>query len=73
VGFGRDVVYGFTIIDVDINTHVEPVFLIYLRGRGSNPLGACFFNLILVRRGMHVGMRMGFVGGGMRKTRDSRE
>jgi hypothetical protein len=22
---------------------------------------------------MHVGMRIGFVGGGMRKTRDSRE
>jgi hypothetical protein len=40
---------------------------------GSNPLGACFFNLILARRGMHVGMRIGFVGGGMRKTRDSRE
>ena len=38
-----------------------------------NPLGACFFNLILARRGMHVGMGIGFVGGGMRKTRDSRE
>jgi hypothetical protein len=36
---------------------------------GSNPLGDCFFNLILARRGMHVGMRIGFVGGGMRKTR----
>jgi hypothetical protein len=38
-----------------------------------NPLEACFFNLILARRGMHVGMRIDFVGGGMRKTRDSRE
>jgi hypothetical protein len=35
---------------------------IYLRGCGSNPLGACFFNLILARRGMHVGMGIGFVG-----------
>jgi hypothetical protein len=26
-----------------------------------------------IRRGMHVGMGIGFVGGGMRKTRDSRE
>jgi hypothetical protein len=31
---------------------------------GSNPLGGCFFNLILARRGMYVGMRMGFVGRG---------
>jgi hypothetical protein len=32
---------------------------ICLRGRGfSNPLGACFFNLILARREMYVGMRM---------------
>jgi|UPI00022154A0 hypothetical protein len=46
---------------------------IYLRFAGSNPLGACFFNLILARRGMHVGMGIDFVGGGMRKTRDSRE
>jgi heme/copper-type cytochrome/quinol oxidase subunit 3 len=48
---------------------------IYLRGRGfeSTLLGACFFNLILARRGMHVGMGIGFVGGGMRKTRDNRE
>jgi hypothetical protein len=30
---------------------------------GSNPLGACFFNLILARRGMYVGMEMSFVGG----------
>jgi hypothetical protein len=27
-----------------------------------------FFNLILARREMHVGMRIGFVGGRMRKT-----
>jgi hypothetical protein len=50
VDFGRDVLYVFTIIDVDINTHV-----------------------VLARRGMHVGMRIGFEGGRMRKTRDSRE
>jgi hypothetical protein len=46
---------------------------IYLRGRGFESLGACFFNLILARRGMHVGMGIDFVGGRMRKTRDSRE
>jgi hypothetical protein len=40
---------------------------------GSNPLGACFFNLILARRGMHVRMRIGFVGGGMRKTEKDRQ
>jgi hypothetical protein len=35
---------------------------------GSNPLGACFFNLILVRRGVYVGMGMSFVEEGrMRK------
>jgi hypothetical protein len=34
---------------------------IYLRGRGFESLWGLFFNLILVRRGMHVGMRMGFV------------
>jgi hypothetical protein len=43
---------------------------IYLRGRGFESLGACFFNLILARRGMHVGMRIGFVGGRIRKTRN---
>jgi hypothetical protein len=34
------------------------------------PLGPhlCFFNLILARHGMHVGMGMSFAGGGMRKT-----
>jgi hypothetical protein len=46
---------------------------IYLRGRGFESPWSLFFNLILARRGMHVGMRIGFVGGGMRKTRDSRE
>jgi hypothetical protein len=38
-----------------------------------NPLGACFFNLILVRREMYVRMGMSFVekvrGGGNRKGR----
>jgi hypothetical protein len=31
---------------------------------GSNPIGATFvfFNLILARRGMHMGMGMGFAG-----------
>jgi hypothetical protein len=42
---------------------------IYLRGRGfESPWSLFFFNLILARRGMHVGMGIGFVGGGMRKT-----
>jgi hypothetical protein len=33
------------------------------------PLGPhlCFFNLILARRGMHVGMGMGFAGRGNEK------
>jgi hypothetical protein len=31
---------------------------------GSNPLGAYFFNFILARRGMYVGLGMGFVGSG---------
>jgi multimeric flavodoxin WrbA len=31
---------------------------------GSNPLKACFFNLILARLEMYVGMGMSFVGGG---------
>jgi hypothetical protein len=39
---------------------------IYLRGRGFESLGAYFFNLILARCGVHVGMRIGFVGGRMR-------
>jgi hypothetical protein len=36
---------------------------------GSNPIGATFvfFNLILARRGMHVGMGMSFVGRGNEK------
>jgi hypothetical protein len=33
----------------------------YEQVAGSNPLGVCFFNLILVRLGMYVGMRMSFV------------
>jgi hypothetical protein len=28
----------------------------------------CFFNLILARRGMHMGVGIGFAGRGMRKT-----
>jgi hypothetical protein len=43
---------------------------IYLRGsRIRIPLGShlCFFNLILARRGMHVGMRMSFAGRGNEK------
>jgi hypothetical protein len=48
---------------------------IYLRGRGfeSHWSHICVFNLILARREMHVGMRMSFVRGGMRKTLRSRE
>jgi hypothetical protein len=37
---------------------------IYLRGREFESPWACFFNLILARRGMYVGMRMSFVGRG---------
>jgi hypothetical protein len=46
---------------------------IYLRGHGFESPWSLFFNLILARREMHVGMRIVFVGGGMRKTRDSQE
>jgi hypothetical protein len=35
---------------------------IYLRVVGSNLLKSCFFNLILARHEMYVGMGMGFVG-----------
>jgi hypothetical protein len=40
--------------------------LICLRGRGfKSPLEPfVFFNLILARRGMYVGLEMGFAGGG---------
>jgi hypothetical protein len=37
---------------------------IYLGVAGLNPLGASFFNLILARRRMYVGMGMNFVGRG---------
>jgi hypothetical protein len=33
----------------------------------------CFFNLILARRGMHVGMGMGFAGTGNEKDSGRRE
>jgi hypothetical protein len=37
---------------------------ISLRGHGFESLGACFFNLILARRGTYMGMRLDFVGRG---------
>jgi hypothetical protein len=42
---------------------------ICLMGHGFESLWGylCFFNLILARREMYVGMRMGFEWGGMRK------
>jgi hypothetical protein len=40
---------------------------IYLRGRGFESSWSLFFNLILARRGMHVGMGMGFAGRGNEK------
>jgi hypothetical protein len=40
---------------------------------GLNPLGACFFNLILARRGMYVGMEMSFVGRGGENEKGNRE
>jgi hypothetical protein len=44
---------------------------LFERSQVRIPLGSylCFFNLILARRGMYVGMGMRFCGeGGMRKT-----
>jgi hypothetical protein len=58
VGFGGDVVYVFTIIDVDMNTHglvVATSLRAYFLERSwvQIPLGPVF-NLILVRREMYV-------------------
>jgi hypothetical protein len=42
---------------------------------GKNPIGATFvfFNLILARRGMHVGMGMVFAGRGNKKNSAGKE